>query len=138
MIYTVEVRKKLDAILKAFEEYIDQQDYFDIIYSKKIGYVWIVVDHPGDAGAEALDTPKKMLDRLFNEIINDVVNDAENKTHIPNALTLSEWEENEARRRIAAMLSMLTEDKDSYLQFMDNYLRAYQENNGHIGEPDKL
>lgn len=85
LIYTVEVRKKLvDVFLKAFEECIDQQDCFDIVYSKKIGYVWIVVDH---AGAEALDTPKKMLDRLFNEIINDVVNDAENKTHIPNALT---------------------------------------------------
>ena len=32
-------------------------------------------------GAVVLDTPAKMLDRLFNEIINDVINDAENKTH---------------------------------------------------------
>ena len=52
MIYTEDVRKKLDAILKAFECYIDGQNYFDIVYSKKIGYVWIVVDEPGAAGAE--------------------------------------------------------------------------------------
>ena len=138
MIYTVEIRKKLDAILKAFEEYIDQQSYFDIVYSKKIGYVWILADAPGDAGAELVDTPKKMLDRLFNEIINDVINDPGNKAHDPDALILSEWEENEARRRITALLMPLTEDRDSYLQFLDRYLKAYQENNGHIGEPDEL
>lgn len=138
MIYKGEERKKLDAILRAFEEYIDQQSYFDIVCSKKIGYVWILADCPGDAGAVLLDTPAKMLDRLFNEIINDVVNAEENKTHIPNALTLSEGEENEVRRRIAVFLEPLAEDRDNYLQFMDRYLKAYQENNGYIGEPDEL
>lgn len=138
MIYKGEERKKLDAILRAFEEYIDQQSYFDIVYSKKIGYVWILADCPGDAGAVVLDTPAKMLDRLFNEIINDVVNAEENKTHIPNALTLSEWEENEVRRRISVLLEPLAEDRDNYLQFIDRYLKAYQENNGYIGEPDEL
>ena len=59
MIYTTEQKKKLDAILKAFENYIDGQDYFDIVYSKKIGYTWIVVDPPGGAGPEQLDTPEK-------------------------------------------------------------------------------
>lgn len=68
MVYTNEMKKKLDAILKAFENYIDGQNYFDIVYSKKIGYVWIVVDDPGSAGAEQLDTPEAMLDNLFNDI----------------------------------------------------------------------
>ena len=35
MIYTDDVKKELDAILKAFENYIDGQNYFDIVYSKK-------------------------------------------------------------------------------------------------------
>lgn len=55
-----------------------------------------------------------------------------------NALTLSEWEENEVRRRIAVLLEPLAEDRDNYLQFMDRYLKAYQESNGYIGEPDEL
>ena len=38
MVYTDKVRKKLDAILKSFGEYIDGQNYFDIVYPKKIGY----------------------------------------------------------------------------------------------------
>ncbi|WP_300764005.1 hypothetical protein, partial [uncultured Oscillibacter sp.] len=68
MIYTEEVQKELDNILKAFRNYIDEQNYFDIVYSKKIGYVWIVVDDPGAAGAEQLDTPEALLDNLFNDI----------------------------------------------------------------------
>lgn len=81
-----------------------------------------MADCPGDAGTVLLDTPAKMLDRLFNEIINDVVN----------------AEENEVCRRIAVLLEPLAEDRDNYLQFMDRYLKAYQKNNGYIGEPDEL
>ena len=36
MIYDESTKKELDAILKAFENYIDGQNYFDIVYSKKI------------------------------------------------------------------------------------------------------
>ncbi len=50
MMYTEDVRKRLDGILKALESYIDG---FDIAYSKKIDYIMI-------------------RDVLFNEIINDV------------------------------------------------------------------
>ena len=75
MIYDESTKKELDAILKAFENYIDEQNYFDIVYSKKIGYVWIVVDEPGSAGAEQLDTPEAMLDNLFNDIITFALKD---------------------------------------------------------------
>ena len=50
MIYTEEVKRKLETILKTFESYIDSQDYFDIVYSKKAGYLYIVVDTPDEAG----------------------------------------------------------------------------------------
>lgn len=127
MMYTEDVRRKLDSILKAFGDYIDSQDYFDIVYSKKIGYVMILAQNPGEAGAEALDTPERMLDVLFNEIINDVINSPENKTHIADSNQLTEWEENESRRRIAAILEAMEDDRDDYLKFLDSYLREYQE-----------
>ena len=92
MIYTDDVKKELDAILKAFENYIDGQNYFDIVYSKKIGYVWIVADEPGAAGAEQLDTPEAMLDNLFNDIINDVVA-PRSTTHLNETRTMTESEE---------------------------------------------
>ena len=123
--YTEEVRKKLDMILKAFEDYIDGQDYFDIVYSKKIGYVMILAQNPGEAGAEALDTPEKMLDVLFNEIINDVIASPENTTHIPDSNTLTEYEKTESRRRIAAILETMEDSRDDYLKFLDSSLNDY-------------
>lgn len=125
--YTEDVRKRLDTILKAFEDYIDSQDYFDIAYSKKIGYIMIPAQNPGEAGAEVLDTPEKMLDALFNEIINDVVAAPDNKTHIADSNKLTEWEKVESRRRIAAILETIEDGSDHYLHFLDSYLKEYQE-----------
>ena len=126
MIYTEEVRKELDAILKAFENYIDGQNYFDIVYSKKIGYVWIVVDEPGAAGAERLDTPEAMLDNLFNDIINDVVA-PRSTTHLNEAHTMTESEEAECRRRITAILEQIEGGGTEYLEYLDEYIQDYQE-----------
>ena len=126
MIYTEEVRKELDAILKAFENYIDGQNYFDIVYSKKIGYVWIVVDEPGAAGAEQLDTPEAMLDNLFNDIINDVVA-PRSTTHLNEAHTMTESEEAECRRRITAILEQIEGGGTEYLEYLDEYIQDYQE-----------
>ena len=127
MVYTTEQKKELDAILKAFEGYIDGQDYFDIVYSKKIGYTWIVVDPPGGAGAEQLDTPEKMLGVLFNEVINDVINSPKNTTHISDTRTLTEWEEAESRRQLTAILETIADGKVEYLNFLDAYIKSYQE-----------
>ena len=126
MIYTEDIKKKLDAILKAFENYIDGQNYFDIVYSKKIGYVWIVVDEPGAAGAEQLDTPEAMLDLLFNDVINDVVAPRES-TSLTEAHALTESEETECRRRITAILRTIEDDADEYLDYLDSYLEDYRE-----------
>lgn len=125
MIYTDDVRKKLDTILKAFEGYIDSQDYFDIVYSKKVGYLYVVVGTPEEAGPELLDTPEKMLDVLFNEIINDVINSPENKTHVPDARTLTAWEEAESRRQLTAILAKIEDGGAAYLKFLDRYLKDY-------------
>ena len=47
MVYISKMKQKLDSIRKAFEKYIDNQGYFFILYSKKVGYLWIVVAPPG-------------------------------------------------------------------------------------------
>ena len=126
MIYTEDVRKKLGAILKAFADYIDGQDYFDIVYSKKIGYVWIVVDDPGAAGAELLDTPEAMLDNLFNDIINDIVAPRQT-TSLTESRSLTESEEAECRRKITAILRTIEDGTDDYLNYLDSYLTDYQD-----------
>lgn len=134
MIYDENTKKKLDSILKAFSTYIEKQDYFDILCSKKVGYLWIVVDPPGGAGAEQLDTPEDMLDLLFNEIINDVINSPENKTHIPESRALTEWEEAESRRRITPILEQVEGGGAEYLKYLDEFIQDYQERYAGDGE----
>lgn len=133
MIYTEEVRKKLDAILKAFESYIDGQDYFDVVYSKKAGYLWIVVDDPGSQAPEQISQPEDLLDNLFNDIINDVVAPRES-TSLTEGHALTESEEMECRRKIAAILETIKDGADEYLDYLDSYLKDYQERCHEDGE----
>ena len=133
MIYTPDEKKKLDAILKAFEGYIDGQSYFDIVYSKKIGYVWIMADEPGAAGAEVLDTSEVMLDHFFNDIINDVIAPRES-TSLTEGHALTESEEAEVRRRITAILETIEGGADEYLDYLDEYIQDYQDGCREDGE----
>ena len=133
MIYTDDVKKELDAILKAFENYIDGQDYFDIVYSKKIGYVWIVADEPGAAGAEQLDTPETMLDNLFNDIISDIVA-PRSTTHLNKSRIMTESEKVECRRQIAAILERMEGGGAEYLEYLDEYIQDYQDRYAETGK----
>lgn len=133
MIYTEDVQKKLDAILKAFGDYIDGQDYFDIVYSKKAGYLWIVVDDPGSQAPELISEPEDLLDNLFNDIINDVVAPRES-TCLTEGHALTESEETECRRKIAAILETIEGGVDEYLDYLDSYLKDYQERCHEDGE----
>lgn len=128
MVYSKERGQMIDRIFKAFQHYIQEQNYFDIVYSEKIGYVWLLVDQPSDAVADVLDSPEAMLDSLFNDIITDVVFSPSNPYHIPNSLILSEYEETESRRRITAILETMGDDKDFCLDYLEKYLKEYQKN----------
>jgi len=127
MIYTEDIKNQLDNILKAFEEYIDGQDYFDIVYSKKVGYVWIVIDPPGGAGAEQLDTPEAMLDVLFNDIVNDVVSPRESNSRAHETHALMQSEEAEVRHRITAILGKIKDGREECFDYLDRYINNYQE-----------
>ena len=61
------MKDKLDAILKVFDDYIREHDFFDIVYSEKIGYVKLQVPHPDNEVPAIMDTPETLLDALFNE-----------------------------------------------------------------------
>ena len=74
-----------------------------------------------------MDTPERMLDVLFNEVINDVINSPENRSHIPEARTLTGWEEAESRRQLTAILEQIEGGGAEYLEYLDEYIQGYQE-----------
>ncbi|MCI8440307.1 MAG: hypothetical protein HFF73_12500 [Oscillospiraceae bacterium] len=125
---TIETKQKLDAILKAFGDYIREQDFFDIVYSEKVGYICILARNLADECPEWMDTPERLLGSLFNDIINDAIFSPDNSKQEHEHLTLTEYEETECRRRITAILkTMEGEDAAHYLDFLDTYIKAYQE-----------
>jgi len=133
MIYTEKVRKKLDAILKAFENYIEDQDYFDVVYSQKAGYLWIVADDPRSQAPEQIIEPEDLLALLFNDIINDVIAPRES-TSLNETHSLTEQEEAEVRHRAAAILEMIESGADEFLDYLDEYIQDYQERCSEGGE----
>lgn len=131
------MKDKLDAILKAFADYIRGHDNFDIVYSEKIGYVKFQVHRTSDVLPEVLSTPKTLLDALFNEIINDVVFSPDNPQKEHNTPILTEYEETESNRRITAILeTMEGGDRARYLDFLDTYIKEYPKNGTRLGEHD--
>ena len=92
-----------------------------------------MVDEPGSAGAEQLDTPEAMLDNLFNDIINDVIAPRPT-THLDEDHTLTESEEAECRRRITAILEQIEGGGAEYLEYLDEYIQDYQERYAGDGE----
>ena len=126
---TKKEEKEMKAIFKAFRPYIDSQDYFDIVYSKKFGFIRIRIDDEYcDEEPQILDTPKKMLGALFNDIINDVVYSPDNPKKEHEDFTLTGYEEAESRRRIAAILKAMKKgDRARYFKLLDAYIEEYQE-----------
>ncbi len=125
------MRNELETILKAFEEHIEGQNYFDIVYSPKAGYLWIVIDRPGGVRAKMLDTTEAMLNVLFNNIINDVINLPGNRDPHSDSPRLTAFEEAESRRLITAYLEKIEGDSTDYL---DRFMEKYQERYNGDGE----
>lgn len=62
MLYLANEKRELETILEAFEGYILGQDWFDIVYSKKFGYLWVSPKLEMDYTMKRLNTAEKMLD----------------------------------------------------------------------------
>ena len=125
MRYTAERKKEMDAIFEAFEGFVQKQDYFDIVYSEKAGYLRILVEDP-EEGAISLDKPEKMLEYLCSDVINDVVYSPDNPKKSHDDRVLTAYEETESRRRLTAILETLNGGKGRAGNLVDQYIRAYQ------------
>jgi len=49
MIYTQEEKEKMDAVLLAFQSYVDGREDYDVIYSQKAGYLRVLTGESCDA-----------------------------------------------------------------------------------------
>lgn len=126
--YTEAEKHRIDNILKAFADFIREQDYFDILYSEKLGYVQLYTKQNETEPVTVLKTAKEVADTLFYEVTSEVVYDPNNQRLEHDTLKLSAYEEAESRRRLMEIVGAMEEDRDHWTAYIDTYLRDYQEN----------
>lgn len=116
---------EMEKIYRAFEEYIRNQNYFDIVYSEKLGYLRILVQAP-EEGAAVLDSAEKMLEYLSGDIISDVVYSPLNPKENRSDLTLTEHEKTESLRRLSEFFGKLDIDEEGCRALAEKYLKRYE------------
>lgn len=74
--YTNQEKREIERVLTAFEPYIEQADYVEIVWSnKKQCYVALFIDTTRDTfeGADAILSAEEISERFYTEIGNDVL-----------------------------------------------------------------
>lgn len=119
--YLPKEKEKMDAILKAFNSYICEHHYFDILYSEKCGYVYVVIVDP-DFPVFLKDS-SDLLSRLFMNVSYDVIALHMNASYKTD--DLSPEEAAEVRRRLLVFIESLDPDiKEFCVKKMDEYLSS--------------
>ena len=122
MVYTEAEKKKIDNILKAFSGFIKEQDYFDIVYSEKMGYMHLLVEMASEPPSQ-IATAEEMLRILCEEVISETVFSPQNPSH-----RLTAEVEAESRNRLMAIIMQIQEDREYYVDYATQYIQKRYEN----------
>lgn len=115
---------KMVRILEIFGDYIACHSCFDIVFSQKIGYIWLRIQDGDIEGGTLIESEEELLSFLFDEIVYDIMLSVSHE-HMEGYPT--EKEQKEERHRIMDILGC-TEEKEKYLRCFDRYLETMRDN----------
>lgn len=69
MVDTLKEKQRMDELVEAFRGYIREQNYFDIVYSEKIGYLRIVLAENADETVIRLGSFDEILETLIDDML---------------------------------------------------------------------
>jgi len=111
--YEPSVKEGIEIVMSVFSDYIKTTPYFDIVWSDKVGYIYISIENcrgtVGDMDCIVLDEPEELLDKLLNEMAVDIM---EEGGHTLSPVEASALERAEVERRLNAYLKQLPEYQD--------------------------
>ena len=111
--YEPSVKEGIERVMSVFSDYIETTPYFDIVWSDKVGYIYISIENcrgtVGDMDCIVLDEPEELLDKLLNEMAVDIM---EEGGHTLSPVEASALERAEVERRLNAYLDQLPEYKE--------------------------
>lgn len=118
MAYTEEVKQKMDSILNAFAE--ELQDLPDIRYSEETGYVWSRGDGPEAEAPIRIDTPDKLVELLIGGIADAVIH-KRLSAPVPRDEDVKLEMKTEIYRRIMEPVKRIEPDRAHYIHLAINY-----------------
>lgn len=111
--YDPGVKESIERVMSVFADYIKTTPYFDIVWSDKVGYIYISIENcrgtVGDMDCIVLDEPEELLDKVLNEMAVDIM---EEGGHTLSPVEASALERAEVERRLEVYLDQLPEYKD--------------------------
>ena len=120
MIYTAETKQKMDSIMEAFAEYIQEQSYFDILYSEKVGYIRIIAEMPEAESPMVIETPDSLVETIIGDVADDLIAEKLRKP-LPEDEDLPEERKAEIYQQIIESVGRIGEDREHYLDLARNY-----------------
>ena len=123
MNYTTQDLIQFQAILDAFRYYTDSSPFFDILFTPKRGYIFLIIEKDF-LEASGIETPEAMFERFMFEITSDVRDLFICGEHIDVDLYPAEIQE--SRRRIFEYICHLPAHmQEHYTEQMESYFESY-------------
>lgn len=125
MNYTPQELIQYQAILDAFRYYTAASPYFDILFTQKQGYIFLIIEKDFLEGTR-IESPDDMFEKFMFEITSDVRDLFISGEHIDVDLYPAEIQE--SRRRIFEYISLLPENmQEHYTELMESYFERCNE-----------
>lgn len=111
--YAPGVKEAIEQVMSVFSDYIKTTPYFDIVWSDKVGYIYISIENcrgtVGDMDCLVMDEPEELLDKLLYEMAVDIM---EEGGHELSPVEASALERAELERRLNVYLEQLPAYQD--------------------------
>ena len=111
--YEADTQKAIEQVIRVFQDYIKASPHFDLLWSDKVGYIFISVDPirrtVADSDSWVVECAEDLLDKLLYEMAVDIM---EEGGHDLNPVEASALERAEVERRLNAYLEQLPEYQD--------------------------
>lgn len=118
MVYTETEKRRLDNIYNAFSGFIKRQDYFDILYSEKVGYVKLWVKQSIIESPSVFTTAEEMMEALCYEVIFSQNNPSHHLTAEAEA---------KSRSLLISITMQMEENREYYRDYAEKYVQEFRE-----------
>ena len=124
MYYSTEGKKRIAALFNAFHDYIANHWAIDVMYSPRLGFIYIAGIDERDACI--IETAKGLFELLADDIMMDVAFAKENELLTEDALSQEEREE--IRRRVGGILATMREGREEYMNLLEDMMGQFNRN----------